>query len=581
MGVRIEVYKNKNGNSMTNNSKPKNNNIIINEIKTYKQAFYSIWIFTAIINILMLAPSIYMLQVYDRVLASNNKMTLLMLTLLVICIYLFIGLLEWVRNLIVIRISTRLDLSVNQSVFNAAYEQSLKYSDPQASQALSDLTTLRQFVTGNALFALFDAPWFLFFLCVVFILHPWLGYLALGGTTFISLLAWLNQRYTRKPLTEANQTACKAINQASSHLRNADVIEAMGMLGNIRRHWLSYHHAFLSHQNLASERTSATRAWSKTARLMLQSLILGMGAWLVTNNELTAGMMIASSILVGRVLSPIDQLIAVSKQYNSAKQAYQRLDHLFNQHPARKQVMVLPATTGELSVENVLYRPDPAYPPLLYDIQFSLSAGQTLGIIGVSGAGKSTLARILVGALPPTLGYIRLDGANIYQMDREILGPHIGYLPQDIQLFDGTIAENIARFGEIDVDKVITAAKIARVHDLILTLPNGYDTQLGEYGRGLSGGQKQRLALARAVYDLPRLIILDEPNSNLDSEGDKALCLAIEEFKRQHCTLIIITHRPFLIRYVENVLILHPGMSPRFGTPQTLLNQEKTSQLTT
>lgn len=566
---------------MIDNSKTKNTNILINEIKTYKKAFYSIGIFTAIINILMLAPSIYMLQVYDRVLASNNKMTLLMLTLLVICIYSFIGILEWVRNLIVIRISTGLDLSVNQSVFNAAYEQSLKYSDSQASQALSDLTTLRQFVTGNALFALFDAPWFLFFLCVVFLLHPWLGYLALGGATFISLLAWLNQRYTHKPLAQANLMARKAINQASNHLRNTDVIEAMGMLGNIRRCWLTYHHAFLSHQNLASERTSASSAWSKTARLMLQSLVLGMAAWLVTNNELTAGMMIASSILVGRVLSTIDQLIAVSKQYNNAKQAYQRLDQLFKQHPPRKQVMTLPTPTGKLSVENVLYRPDPEYPPLLFDIQFSLSAGQTLAIIGASGAGKSTLARILVGALPPTLGYIRLDGANIHQMDREILGPHIGYLPQDIQLFDGTIAENIARFGEIDVDKVITAAKIARVHDLILALPNGYDTRLGEYGRGLSGGQKQRLALARAIYGLPRLIILDEPNSNLDSEGDKALCLAIEELKKQHCTLIIITHRPFLIRYVEHVLILQAGMSPRFGTPQTLLNEHKTSQLTT
>lgn len=234
---------------MIDNSKTKNTNILINEIKTYKKAFYSIGIFTAIINILMLAPSIYMLQVYDRVLASNNKMTLLMLTLLVICIYSFIGILEWVRNLIVIRISTGLDLSVNQSVFNAAYEQSLKYSDSQASQALSDLTTLRQFVTGNALFALFDAPWFLFFLCVVFLLHPWLGYLALGGATFISLLAWLNQRYTHKPLAQANLMARKAINQASNHLRNTDVIEAMGMLGNIRRCWLTYHHAFLSHQN--------------------------------------------------------------------------------------------------------------------------------------------------------------------------------------------------------------------------------------------------------------------------------------------------------------------------------------------
>ena len=348
------------------------------------------------------------------------------------------------------------------------------------------------------------------------------------------------------------------------------------MLANLRNRWLTHHHAFLSQQNIASERMSVTSAWSKVARLMLQSLVLGLGAWLAVKGEITAGMMIAGSILVSRVLTPIDQLIAVSKQSGSAKQAWQRLQHLLKHYPPRRKSMPLPAPVGELSVENLLYRPDYSLPPLLFDIHFSLKRGETLAIVGASGSGKSTLARLLVGALAPTLGCVRLDGADLHQADKESTGPHIGYLPQDLQLFSGTLAENIARFGIFDINdagKIVTAAKIAGVHELILSLPHGYDTLLGEAGRGLSGGQQQRIALARAVYGIPRFIVLDEPDSSQDSEGDSALSGALDELKKQRCTVIVITHRPALVRHADKLLILKPGHPPCFGPTQQLLRE--------
>lgn len=364
-----------------------------------------------------------------------------------------------------------------------------------------------------------------------------------------------------------------ATHQASVHLRNTDVIEAMGMLGNIRRHWLANHHGFLYQQGIASERMSLASAGSKTARLILQSLVLGTGALLAVKGEITAGMMIAGSILVGRVLSPIDQLIAVSKQWNSASHAWQRLQSLFQHHMPPAEVMALPAPVGNLSVEHLLYRPHPELPPLLYDIHFSLTAGKTLGILGSSGSGKSTLARLLVGALAPTMGTVRLDDADLHQMNREAIGPHIGYLPQDVQLFAGTVAQNIARFGEAYPAGIITAAQMAGVHELILSLPQGYDTLLGEAGRGLSGGQKQRIALARALYGMPELIVLDEPDASLDADGDKALHVVLQALKKQQCTLILITHRPALMMLTDNVLILKPGQAAYFGPAQALLNK--------
>ncbi|MCW6525398.1 type I secretion system permease/ATPase [Yersinia ruckeri] len=538
-----------------------------------RQSFYGVGIFSAIINILMLAPSLYMLQVYDRVLASGNEMTLLMLTLLMVGLCLFMGALEWVRSLVVIRLGTRLDLRLNQRVFNAAFERNLRDSDSKAGQALTDLTLLRQFVTGNALFAFFDAPWFPLFLCVVFLLHPWLGMLALGGAIFLIILTWLNQRVTRRPLAEANKLSMQATHQANTHLRNAEVIEAMGMLGNMRHRWLSQHYGFIRLQNLASERSAAINALSKSSRIILQSLMLGLGALLAVKGEITAGMMIAGSILVGRVLSPIDQLIGVWKQWVAARQAWHRLHLLLQSHAHRDESMILPAPTGNLSVDHLSFRPDTAQPPRLYNIHFTLRAGETLGILGASGSGKSTLARLLVAVQTPSQGTIRLDGADMNQLDKDVFGAYVGYLPQDIQLFSGTLAENIARFAHPDAEKTVAAAKLAGVHELILSLPQGYDTLLGEGGAGLSGGQRQRVALARAVYGDPCLLVLDEPNASLDMEGDRALLMALEALQQRGCTIVLITHRPALTARAHKLLILNQGSQQRFGSVREVMTE--------
>ncbi|NNA22634.1 type I secretion system permease/ATPase [Pseudomonas lundensis] len=546
-------------------------NEMLAALTAYKRAFFNIGLFSAVINLLMLAPALYMLQVYDRVLASGNLMTLLMLTLMILGLFALMGALEWVRSQVVIRLGTQMDMRLNQRVYDAAFEAQLRTASPAAGQALSDLTRLRQFATGNALFAFFDAPWFPVYLFVIFMFSPWLGLLALGGAVVLMLLAWINQRVSHGPLKAASEWSVEATQQASAHLRNSETIEAMGMLDTLRERWLAQHTAFLTQQNLASEKTATVSAWSKGVRLALQSLVLGLGAWLAVQGQITAGMMIAGSILMGRVLSPIDQLIGVWKQWSSARLAYQRLEALLQAYPPRPRRMALPAPTGELSVEQLGACAPGTRRATLANLSFALPAGQVLGVIGPSGCGKSTLARLLVGVWQPVTGKVRLDGADLSQWDKHQLGPHLGYLPQDIQLFAGTIAHNIARFAEVNADKVLAAAQMAGVHELILQLPQGYDTVLGDSGAGLSGGQKQRIGLARAVYGLPAVIVLDEPNSNLDDAGEQALLQAITRLKTLKRTLILITHKPNVLTLTDQLLILRDGQLQAFGPTASVL----------
>ena len=557
---------------MTPTNSPKSNEIIA-ALSTYKSAFWSVGIFSAVINLLMLAPALYMLQVYDRVLASSNQMTLAMLTLIIVGLYAFMGVLEWVRSQVVIRLGTQLDMRLNQRVYSAAFEANLKSGNLAAGQALSDLTSLRQFATGNSMFAFFDAPWFPVYLLVIFLFHPWLGALALAGAVLLALLAWLNQRLSSAPLAEAGRISIRANQQATANLRNAETIEAMGMLANLRQRWLGEHQAFLYQQNLASEKSAVISAWSKSVRLALQSLMLGLGALLAVAGEITPGMMIAGSILVGRVLSPLDQLIAVWRQWTSARLAYERLVQLLQNNPARADAMTLPAPTGSLQVERISACAPGTRNPVLNNVGFTLDAGDVLGVLGPSGSGKSSLARVLVAAQPLLAGKVRLDGADLHQWDKGELGPHIGYLPQDVQLFAGSIAENIARFAEVDADQVVAAARMAGVHELVLQLPQGYDTLLGEGGAGLSGGQRQRIGLARALYRLPALIVLDEPNANLDDAGEKALLAAIDEIKRHKRTLVLITHKPTILAGADKLLILRGGQMQAFG-PAARVMQE-------
>ena len=540
-------------------------------LKQFKGIFKTVGVFSMAINLLMLVPSIYMLQVYDSVLSSRNLMTLAMLSLITLLFYALISGLEWVRSQVLIRVGAQIDALMSERIYTAAFEQNLKKNNFQAGQALTDLTTLRQFVTGQGLFAFFDAPWFPIYLAVIFLFDFWLGVFSLVGTAVLIALAWANDRVSSKPLSEASQLALVSGAMATNNLRNAEVIESMGMLPNLRARWHQLHQQFLAQQAIASDKASVVTAVTKLFRLTLQSYILGLGAWLVIEGRLTPGMMIAGSILMGRALSPVEQLIAVWKQVSGVKTAWQRLDQLLQQNPARKTGMPLPAPTGQLSIENVTAAPPGGQVAVLKGVQLSLAAGEVLAIIGPSASGKSSLARLMVGIWPAQVGKVRLDGADLYQWNKDALGQHLGYLPQDIELFAGTVAENIARFGEVDSEKVIAAAQLAGVHEMVLRLPKGYDTPIGEGGAGLSGGQQQRIGLARALYGQPALIVLDEPNSNLDDAGEAALIQAIRELKALRRSVVLITHRMPILTISDKLLVLNEGAVQGFGPTQQIL----------
>ncbi|WP_295626931.1 type I secretion system permease/ATPase [uncultured Nitrosomonas sp.] len=548
----------------------------------FKKAFRNIGVFSAVINMLMLMPAIYMLQLYDSVLTSRNETTLLMLTLIMLGAYIFMGALEYIRSFVLIRVGAQLDMKLNKRVYTAAFEESLKQGDGNAGQALKDLTNLRQFLTGNALFAFFDAPWFPIYLLVIFMFHPGLGVFALCGTVILITLAYINEKISHKPLAEANSMAIASTNVASNNLRNAEVIEAMGMLPNIQSRWYKLHSRFLNLQAEASEKAGVMTALSKSFTVALQSLMLGLGALLVLENSITPGMMIAGSILLGRAIAPVQLLISVWKQIGSTRSAYERLTQLLEHNPAREAGMALPKPVGIINVESVAAAPPGGKVPVIKGISFSLNAGEVLGVIGPSGSGKSTLARLLVGVWPAASGKVRLDGADVYLWNKDELGPHIGYLPQDIELFAGTVSENIARFGEIHAEKVILAAKRAGVHEMILNMPEGYDTVLGGGGAGLSGGQKQRIGLARAMYDDPSLIVLDEPNSNLDDVGEQALLAAIIDLRKRGKTIVLITHRTSILGATSKLLLLQEGMVKMFGPTkeviEALTKQQQTQQ---
>ncbi|SFL35345.1 type I secretion system permease/ATPase [Pseudomonas sp. NFACC46-3] len=537
----------------------------------YKNILISVGCFTALINVLMLAPSIYMLQVYDRGLSSQNETTLAMLSLMVVGFFVFIGLLEMVRSFVVIRIGSQLERRFNLQVYKAAFERNLRQGEGNAGQSLGDLTHIRQFLTGPALFAFFDAPWFPIYLLVIYLFNVWLGVFASVGTLLLIGLACLNEAMTKKALGQASVYSQQSSQLATSHLHNAETIQAMGMLGALRSRWFAVHSRFLGLQNQASDTGAVISSLSKTLRLCLQSLVLGLGALLVIKGDMTAGMMIAGSILMGRVLSPIDQLIAVWKQWSGAKLAYRRLDALLQAFAPQDDGMTLPVPKGQVSFEHVSAGPPGQRNATLQQVSFSLAAGEVLGVLGASGSGKSTLARVLVGVWPTLAGTVRLDGADIHRWNREQLGPHIGYLPQDIELFCGSIAENIARFRQADPQKVVAAAQQAGVHELILRLPQGYDTVLGEDGGGLSGGQKQRVALARAMYDRPSLVVLDEPNSNLDTVGEAALASAIAQMKAQGTSVVLVTHRSSALAQADKLLVLDEGRLQAFGPSQQVL----------
>ena len=537
-----------------------------------RSAFYTAAFFSLFINLLMITPAIYMLQVYDRVLSSGSESTLLVITLLLVFLFVAMGLLEWMRSLILVRVSSKLETLLNSRLFTVSFKQAL-YSGGQNSngQPLEDLTALRQFMTGNGLFAFFDMPWIPIYMAILFLFHPAIGWLAVATAIILVVFAIFNEKSTSKWLQRANVLAMQNRSMLGKNLMNAEVVESMGMLGNLKGRWLEQVNKVLFLQSKASTNAGFWVSLSKVFRMTAQSLVLGLGAYLALQQEISPGIMIAGSILLGRALAPIDLLIGTWKGFIAARGQYKRLNELLKKVPQEEEPMQLPDPEGNILVENILVVPPGGKIPVVKGVNFAVEKGQLIGVIGPSGAGKSTLARALLGVWPIHSGKVRLDGADIAQWDREALGSFIGYLPQDVELFEGTISENIARFGTVDPNKVIAAAMKADVHEFILRMPAGYDTVISGSGGVLSGGERQRIGLARALYGDVRLVVLDEPNSNLDDQGEQALMNALITLKSEQVTVLIISHRPSVLKVVDQIILMKEGVLVDYGTTANVL----------
>jgi len=540
-----------------------------------KGLFASAFLFSVFVNLLMLTGPLFMLQVYDRVLGSRSNETLLALFVLVAFLYLMMGLLDFSRGRVMARVAARFQALLDARVFSAVLrKQAVARGAPDPQSGMRDLDAVQRFLGSPALLALFDAPWTPVFLAAIFIFHPWLGILALGGGGLIVFVAVLNQMRTRTPVAQANAAAAGADHLAEQLRGEAEMVRSLGMEGAAFARWERARDIAAQRRTQASDRAGAFQTTSKTFRLFLQSAMLALGAWLVLRGEMTPGAMIAGSILMGRALAPIDQSIGQWELIQRAARGWHGLGELLAEVPAEPERMPLPTPKARLEVQQLTVVPPGEQQASLRMVSFNLAPGQAMGVIGPSGAGKSTLARALTGVWRPAGGRIRLDGAALDQYDPDVLGSHIGYLPQRVVLFDGTIAENIARMAVApDPDQVVAAAKKAAAHEMILQLPNGYDTRVSAAGGRLSGGQMQRIGLARAMYGDPVLLVLDEPNSNLDNEGSMALNQAIRQRKADGKSVLIMAHRPAAIQECDLLLVLDGGMRKAFGPRDQVLRE--------
>lgn len=530
-------------------------------------------LFSFFINVLMLSSPMYMLQVYDRVLSSRSIDTLWLLSLIIVFALLTLGLLEMVRGRIMIRMGTWLDRRLAGTVLGASVALPLKLGTEPHVQGLRDLNQLRTYLSGSEIFCLLDAPWAPIFLAFVFLLHPVLGFVALAGAVVLFSLALLNEYLTRPLMSASNRANIQALQQAESAVKNADVIQAMGILPNLIARWDRLNEDVIEKQAAASARSGTISATSRFCRLALQTAMLGVGASLVIRTQLTPGGMIAGSILMSRALAPVEQAISSWKSAISSHGAYMRLKRQLEAAPVVAESMALPAPEGHVDVAGVTYFHPGQPEAMLRGLNFSLRAGDMLGLIGPSGSGKTTLARLLLGNLSPALGNVRLDGADISKWNPDERGRWLGYLPQDIELFSGTIKDNIARLGNVDAAQVVEAARLAGCHEMILKFPNGYDTRIGEGGANLSGGERQRVALARALYGNPVLVVLDEPNASLDGAGEEALQRVLEALKERRTTVVIIAHRPSIIQHVDKILVLADHRIQEFGDRDRVLKR--------
>lgn len=522
-------------------------------------------------NILLLASSIYMLQVFDRVLSSGSVNTLLWLTVIALAAIATYGVLEQSRRIVLNRTGAWMESELSPHVIRRAIAARLAHGRSEAD--LGDVTDLRSFAAGDAILAFFDAPWTPVFIAVIWLMHPILGLIALGGAVILFAIALLNDALTRRHTAEAGHKIRTARRDAGQFIGNAETLAGMGMVGAVIARWQARHEAAESRGRGAGDTTVFLFNLSRTLRLGLQVAILGAGAWLVLQTELTPGGMIAASIILARALSPVERAISAWKGYGSYRSAKTRLARLFATTDAPAERIELPRPKGQLSLEGIRFMAPATGEPILKAVDFRLAPGEVCGVLGPSGSGKTTLCKLLVGAWAPSMGTIRLDGADVADWDSEMLGPYIGYLPQTVELFSGTVAENIARLGKVDDARVLAAAQAAGAHEMILTLPSGYETDIGEFADRISGGQRQRIGLARALYGDPALIVLDEPNSNLDGMGEAALQAALKRIKERGATVIIVSHLPHLLRLADRVLVLKDGAVARFGPRDEILRE--------
>jgi len=526
---------------------------------TFRHEFVIVGLFSMVANILMLAPTLYMLQLYDRVLVSRSELTLLFVSLLTLFLFAVMAFAEWVRTRLLTRTSVRLDMALGTRVFNASFEASLNQASTTAQRAFRDWLELRQFIAGSGSIAFFDLPWVPVYLAVLFLLHPFLGWVALAFTVVQAALAWFGHRNTVAPAEAAGKATQEESAFLQAKLRNTEAIEPMGMRAGLEQRWADRHAHALQAQGKAQAFQHRMTAISKWVRYCQQSFSLAAGALLVVDGHLTAGAMIAGNVLMTRALTPIDQVVGAWRGFLSARAAYGRLEVLLGAHPERDTALTRTAPQGEVSLKAVVASAAGRAQPILKNIDLPAPAGTVTVVLGPSGSGKSTLARVLVGIWPGVSGEVLLDGRPLAGWDRTELGQHLGYLPQDIELFDGSIAENIARLGEVDSDKVIAAARSAGLHEMILRFPKGYDTPIGEAGGLLSGGQRQRVGLARALYGKPAVVVLDEPNANLDDVGEHALAQAVRELKVRGATVFLVSHRSNVVSLADQLVVMADG----------------------
>lgn len=544
-----------------------------------RRTFYFAFFITAIVDILSIAPLLYMLNVMDHAIGAKSHVTLISLTALVVALYVFWSAIEWIRDRLLTRLSLRIDWDLSAEIFDASFRRHVGRKNANVHQLLGDLSTLRHFLTGPGLLSVIDAPFALIFIGIGAIFHPALAAFALGAVVIMLVLTYFTQKVTSPILKVASDAQTEASRVASNSLRHAESTLALGMMGAARQRWYNQHQKYLLNQVNASEASGLTGGISGFINKAMSSLQMALGGFLAIEGLITGGMVIAASMLISKAISPITKLMTGWKDIVEARQSYERLNALLMSDAERQTKMQLPPLAGSLKVTKLSSVPPGHNKAVLFDIDFQIKPGEVVAIVGPSASGKTCLARLLVGVWKPVRGSVRLDGVELSDWDHDDLGPQIGYVPQEIEFFEGTVAENIARLGDIDPEMVVKTATLLGMHEIILGFPKGYDTQLGESGFALSGGQRQRLAICRAIYGMPKYIVMDEPNANLDEVGESALVHAINHLKAQGSSIIITTHRPRLVGAADNLLVLRNGTQVGFGPAEDMINAVRNLQV--